>query len=129
MKTAVSLYKSGKAKKLLLSGDYSGDDYNEVGAMKRYAMENGVREEDILLDYGGFSTYETVSHAKMLFGVDRAIIVTQKYHLYRALYIAKKFGMDAVGANAAIRTYRGQIYRDIREILALNKDFLLCLFD
>lgn len=129
MKTAISLYKSNTVKKLLLSGDYASDDYNEVGAMKRYALENGVREDDIVLDYSGFSTYETVSRAKKLFGVDRAIIVTQKYHLYRAIYIARSVGMEAVGADAAIRKYRGQFYRDIREILALDKDFLLCLFD
>ena len=129
MKTAVSLYKNGKAKKLLLSGDYESEDYNEVGAMKRYALENGVAEEDILLDYSGFSTYETVSRAKKLFGVKRAVIVTQRYHLYRAIYIGRSFGMDVIGADAAIRSYRGQAARNMREILALDKDFLLCLFD
>lgn len=129
MKTAVYLYKNGKAKKLLLSGDYESEDYNEVGAMKRYALENGVAEEDILLDYSGFSTYETVSRAKKLFGVNRAVIVTQRYHLYRAIYIGRSFGMDVIGADAAIRSYRGQTARNMREILALDKDFLLCLFD
>lgn len=129
MKTAVYLYKNGKAKKLLLSGDYESEDYNEVGAMKRYALENGVAEEDILLDYSGFSTYETVSHAKKLFGINRAVIVTQSYHLYRAIYIGRSFGMDVIGADAAIRSYRGQAARNMREILALDKDFLLCLFD
>lgn len=129
MKTAVSLYKSGKVSKLLLSGDYQSDDYNEVGAMRRYALESGIPDEDILLDYSGFSTYETVSRAKKLFGIDRAVIVTQRYHLYRALHIARSFGMDAVGADAALRGYRGQILRNMREILALDKDFLLCIFD
>ena len=129
MKTAVSLYKSGKVSKLLLSGDYKSDDYNEVGAMRRYALESGIPDEDILLDYSGFSTYETVSRAKKLFGIDRAVIVTQRYHLYRALHIARSFGMDAVGADAALRGYRGQIFRNMREILALDKDFLLCIFD
>lgn len=129
MKTAVYLYKNGKAKKLLLSGDYESEDYNEVGAMKRYALENGVAEEDILLDYSGFSTYETVSRAKKLFGVKCAVIVTQRYHLYRAIYIGRSFGMDVIGADAAIRSYRGQAARNMREILALDKDFLLCLFD
>lgn len=129
MKTAVSLYKSGKVSKLLLSGDYQSDDYNEVGAMRRYALESGIPDEDILLDYSGFSTYETVSRAKKLFGIDRAVIVTQRYHLYRALHIARSFDMDAVGADAALRGYRGQIFRNMREILALDKDFLLCIFD
>ncbi|MGM9663812.1 MAG: vancomycin high temperature exclusion protein [Eubacteriales bacterium] len=129
MKTAVYLYKNGKAKKLLLSGDYESEDYNEVGAMKRYALENGVAEEDILLDYSGFSTYETVSRAKKLFGINRAVIVTQRYHLYRAIYIGRSFGMDVIGADAAIRSYHGQVARNMREILALDKDFLLCLFD
>ena len=121
--------KSGKVSKLLLSGDYQSDDYNEVGAMRRYALESGIPDEDILLDYSGFSTYETVSRAKKLFGIDRAVIVTQRYHLYRALHIARSFGMDAVGADAALRGYRGQIFRNMREILALDKDFLLCIFD
>ena len=129
IKPAVSLYKSGKVSKLLLSGDYQSDDYNEVGAMRRYALESGIPDEDILLDYSGFSTYETVSRAKKLFGIDRAVIVTQRYHLYRALHIARSFGMDAVGADAALRGYRGQIFRNMREILALDKDFLLCIFD
>ena len=97
--------------------------------MRRYALESGIPDEDILLDYSGVSTYETVSRAKKLFGIDRAVIVTQRYHLYRALHIACSFGMDAVGADAALRGYRGQIFRNMREILALDKDFLLCIFD
>lgn len=129
MKTAIALYQSGKVKKLLLSGDYDSADYNEVGAMQRYAMAHGVPEEDIVLDGSGFSTYETVYRAKKLFGVDCAVLVTQRYHLHRALYTARRLGMEAVGADAALRGYTEQGMRNLREILALNKDFLLCLFD
>lgn len=127
MDTAILLYRSGKVDRLLLSGDCEGEDYDEVGAMRRYALAQGVAEEDILLDPNGYSTYDTVSNAKKQFGIDRAVLVTQKYHLYRALYIAGTFGMEAVGADAAVRSYFGQPVRAVREILALNKDFWKCL--
>ncbi|MBQ0010111.1 MAG: YdcF family protein [Ruminococcus sp.] len=127
MDTAISLYRSGKVNRLLLSGDCEGEDYDEVGAMRRYALAQGVAEEDILLDPNGYSTYDTVSNAKSGFGISRAVLVTQKYHLYRALYIARTFGIEAVGADAAVRSYFGQPIRAVREILALNKDFWKCL--
>lgn len=128
MDTAIALYRSGKVGRLLLSGDCEGEDYDEVGAMKRYALAQGVAEEDILTDNAGYSTYDTVSNAKKQFGIDRAVLVTQKYHLYRALYIAGTMDMEVVGADAAIRSYFGQSFRMVREILALNKDFWKCLF-
>lgn len=124
MDTAIALYKNGSVKILLLSGDGSGK-WSEVEYMKKYAVENGVAEEDILLDGEGFSTIETVRRAKDVFGVEKCVLVTQKYHLYRAIYSAEKLGMDAVGASADVRTYAGQFYRDVREVLARVKDFFL----
>lgn len=121
---AVKLY--GRCgKKLLMSGDHSSDDYNEVAVMKNYAIEKGVNEADILSDHLGFSTYESVSRAKNVYGAKKIIIVTQEYHLYRALYIAKSMGMEAYGVACDRQEYKGQIWRDIREAAARVKDYLL----
>ena len=128
METAIALYHEGKVGTLLLSGDGTGE-WSEVKYMKAYAMEKGVPEEDILLDPEGYSTYETMLRAKEVYGLDSIVAVTQKYHLYRALYIAKDFGLDAKGASADLDIYSGQLYRDFREILARIKDFGLCLFN
>ena len=124
MDTAIALYKNGSVKILLLSGDGSGK-WSEVEYMKKYAVENGVAKEDILLDGEGFSTIETVRRAKDVFGVEKCVLVTQKYHLYRAIYSAEKIGMDVAGASADVRTYAGQLYRDVREVLARVKDFIM----
>ena len=124
MDTAIALYKNGSVKMLLLSGDGSGK-WSEVEYMKKYAVENGVAKEDILLDGEGFSTIETVRRAKDVFGVEKCVLVTQKYHLYRAMYSAEKIGMDVAGASADVRTYAGQLYRDVREVLARVKDFIM----
>ncbi len=125
MDTGIMLYHEGKAAKLLLSGDDSG--VGEVRAMKAYALEKGVAEADILCDGEGYSTYESVFRAKTVFHEENLVIVTQKYHLYRALYIANDMDMEATGADAAIFRYVGQLYRDVRELLARAKDFVLCL--
>ena len=113
--------------KLFLSGDRSGTQYDEVTAMKRLALELGVSSDEIDCDYEGFSTYESVLRAKEVFGAEKIIIVTQKYHLYRALFIADSLGLEAYGVSADLRTYRGQIYRDLRELAARVKDFFLVL--
>ncbi len=123
VKTGVMLYKEDVAPKIIMSGDHGTLEYDEVGAMKQYAIKEGVLSEDIFLDHAGFSTYESMYRAKEIFGVEKLVIVTQEYHLYRAVYIAEKLGMEAYGAPADIRTYRGQTSRDIRELLARCKDF------
>ena len=128
MDVGIRLYHAGAVRKLLLSGDGSGE-WSETKYMKRYAMENGVAEEDILTDDEGFSTYESVLRAKEEYHLEKCVIVTQKYHLYRALYIAKTMEIEALGADAALYTYAGQLYRDIREVLARVKDLSLCIFD
>jgi vancomycin permeability regulator SanA len=112
---------------LLMSGDHSTEDYNEVGVMKAYAEEQGVPSEDILLDPEGYSTYESIFNALKNHGVEKIVIVTQEYHLYRALYIAKALGIEAYGVHADLRTYRGQVYRDVREHFARFKDFILTI--
>lgn len=128
MDVGIALYKAGAADKLLLSGDHGQADYNEVGAMRDYALAAGVREEDIFLDHAGFSTYETLRRAQDIFGVESAVLVTQEYHLYRALYIAGALELDTVGVAADLHVYRGQWMRELREIAARNKDVFTCLF-
>jgi SanA protein len=125
---AVGLYEDGAAPKLLMSGDHQTDSYNEVDAMKAYAVEHGVPEEDILTDGSGLSTFDSLYRAREVYNGKNIIIVTQKYHLYRALYIANRLGMDATGAACDYEVYSGQIMRDLREILARDKDFMKTLF-
>lgn len=128
LKCGVKLYELGAAPKLLMSGDHGREGYDEVDAMKHYAVDHGVPSEDVFMDHAGFSTYETVYRAKEIFGADKILIVTQEYHLYRALYIAEALGMEAWGVSASYRQYGGQAGYDLREILARNKDFLMCIF-
>ncbi len=128
LKRGVALYQSGAAPKLLMSGDHGRAEYNEVGTMKQYAIDAGIPSTDVFMDHAGFSTYESIYRARSIFGVQRILIVTQEYHLPRALYIAKSFGLQAYGVAADYRTYRGQTMRDIREILARVKDFGTSLF-
>ena len=128
LKGGVLLYDLDAAPKLLMSGDHGRESYDEVDAMKRYAVEHGVPSEDVFMDHAGFSTYETIYRAKEIFGADRILIVTQEYHLYRALYIAQALGMEAWGISASYREYGGQRGYDLREILARNKDFAMCIF-
>lgn len=113
---------------LIMSGDHGTKEYDEVNVMRNYAIEKGVPIEKIFMDHAGFCTYDSIYRAKEIFGAKKLIIVTQKYHLYRALYIAKSLGIDAVGIDANKRSYRSQSMREVREILARNKDFLSCLF-
>ena len=128
LKQSIALYDAKAAPKLLMSGDHGQEDYNEVSVMKQYAVNTGVPSSDIFMDHAGFSTYESIYRAKEIFGVKKVIIVTQKYHLHRALHIARAFGLEAYGVSADLRDYRGQFYRDLREILARNKEFLSCIF-
>ena len=126
--TAIGLYKDGAAPKLLMSGDHGTAEYDEVNAMKKFAVDSGVPSEDVFMDHAGFSTYETVYRAKEVFCAKKVIIVTQEYHLYRALYIAEKLGLEAYGVSADLHTYRGQNVREIREVLARAKDLIMCIF-
>lgn len=126
LKIAISIFNAADADVILMSGDRSGDSYDEPAAMVKYACENGVAPDDILVDNEGFSTYESIVRARDVYGFDKIIVVTQEYHLYRALYIADKNGVEAVGVSADLRTYRGQSMRDLREILARAKDFFQC---
>lgn len=125
---AIDLYKKGVSQKLLMSGDHSREDYDEVNVMKKYAMDAGIESQNIFMDHAGFSTYESIYRARDIFQAENIIIVTQKYHLYRALYIADQLGVTAYGVASDPRDYRGQSYREFREVLARVKDYFYVIF-
>ena len=127
LNTAISLYESDAAPKILLSGDHRVDDYNEVAVMRNYMLDYGIPEEDIICDDLGLSTGETMQRAAELFDVHSAIVVTQKYHLNRALYLARNYGIECEGVIATGHTFIFQAYYSGREVLARVKDFFFCI--
>ena len=127
LRCGLEVYMLGAAPKLLMSGDHGRTEYDEVNTMKRIAMEAGVPSSNVFMDHAGFSTYESVYRARDIFGAKKMIIITQEYHLHRALFIARKLGVEAYGVAADYHTYLGQFMRDFREILARNKDFLITI--
>lgn len=128
LKKGLELYKNGVAEKIIVSGDHGRTDYDEVRVMKDFLISNGVPSENIFMDHAGFSTYDSMYRAKNIFKVERLVVVTQEYHLYRAVYSGNKLGMDAYGVSSDLHQYGGQEKREVREILARNKDFVMCIF-
>lgn len=122
VETAVDLYHAGKVEKLLMSGDNRFVEYNEPGAMHDYAIELGVPEEDIVRDYAGRRTYDTCYRARHIFGVEQAILVTQSFHLTRALFTCNNLGVQSNGVPAEVRRYgrRSYTYWYVREIPATS---------
>lgn len=123
----VELYNAGASDRLLMSGDHGTVQYDEVNTMKKFAIDSGIPSQHVFMDHAGFSTYESLYRARDIFKARKIIIVTQQYHLYRALYIAEKLGLEAYGVAAAPVNYSGQSYRDFREMLARTKDFVYVL--
>lgn len=121
---AIYLYQQGYSSKLLLSGDNGTEYYDEVTAMRNYVLDQGVPDSAVVCDYAGFSTYDSMYRAQGIFCVERAIVVTQGYHLSRALFIGKALDMDVYGAAADQETFNGQQARDLREIVARDKDLI-----
>ncbi|NLJ97434.1 MAG: DUF218 domain-containing protein [Clostridiales bacterium] len=124
LKFGITLYEMNASGRLLMSGDHGRKNYDEVNVMKNYAINEGVPSSDIFMDHAGFSTYESLYRARDIFEAKKVIIITQEYHLYRALYVADKLGLDAYGVASNPREYVGQSSRELREILARVKDFL-----
>lgn len=114
--------------KLILSGNNAGPEYNEVGVMKNFCISKGFDENKIICDDNGFSTGASVTNMKKVYGVEKAVIVTQKYHLYRALHIASQYDIEAYGVASNQRRYAKQVYYSLREVAARNKDFAKYLF-
>lgn len=125
----IAAYEMGLADRILMSGDHGQEDYDEVNAMKDYAISKGVPSEDIFMDHAGFSTYESMYRAKAIFGCEKVIIVTQNYHMYRAVYNAKAMGMEAWGISSNIRHFAPTqwVKFRLREVVARTKDFAFCI--
>jgi SanA protein len=121
---AIDLYNQGKIKRFLLSGDHGYVDYDEVNAMRFYLIDKGINTEDIFLDHAGFDTYNSMIRAKKIFQVQDAIIVSQRFHLPRAVYIARKLGLNAYGYVADKKVYNSHLRLSIREYLANVKAFV-----
>ncbi len=126
--TGVDLWKKGVSDTLLMSGDHGTKEYDEVNTMRDFAIDKGVPVQRVFMDHAGFCTYDSIYRLKEVFGAKKAIIVTQEYHLYRALYIAHALGLEAYGVASDLHSYYGQLRRDARELVARNKDFLWCVF-
>lgn len=126
--TAVMLFNEGVSEKIIMSGDHMNESHDEVNVMKTYAVEEGIDSSDVFMDHAGISTYDSIYRAKNIFKAKRIVIVTQEYHLYRALYIAESLGLKSYGVSADTVRYSGQFIRDVREILARDKDFVKTIF-
>ncbi len=124
LSVAIDLYKKNISEYIVLSGDCSGDDYDEVSAMFDYCIEHGIPESSIVRDNIGYSTYESIYNVISCLGYKSFVVVTQKYHLYRAVYISEKMGADVIGVASDPRVYSGQAFRSIREYMARIKDFI-----
>lgn len=129
LNTAIKLYKAGVSEKILMTGDGQSEYYNEVRTMKSYAVEHGVPKSAIITDPEGLSTYDSMRNISMEYGNPSILIVTQKYHISRAMYIAKKMGMTVYGCCAKQKYYKDTSSESIREIAARCKDYLVMMLD
>ena len=123
LNTGIELYENGVSDRILMSGDHTKKGYDEVNIMKDYAINKGIPSENVFMDHAGISTYDSIYRAKEIFLAEKILIVTQEYHLYRALHIAEKLGVEAYGVSADVRVYAGQELRELREKAARVKDF------
>lgn len=126
---AFDLYQSGKAGKILVSGDHGQMDYDEVNAMKSFLKEKGVPSEDVFMDHAGFNTYESVYRAREVFQAEKIIVVTQGYHLKRAVFAARELGLDAYGVASDRHDYGPVMIKyNLREVAARNQYFFLARY-
>lgn len=126
--TAYEAYIKGASSKIIVSGDHGRKNYDEVNVMKDYLISKGVPSDNIFMDHAGFSTYDTIYRAKEIFLCNKVLIITQEFHIFRSLYIAKKLDLEAEGVSATLRHYSEETKFELREILARNKDFVKTIF-
>lgn len=126
LKVGYELYRQGKAGKIIVSGDHSRKDYDEVNAMKKYYLDKNIPSEDVFMDHAGFTTYESMYRAKYIFGVNKVVIVSQKFHVPRAIFIARQLGIEAYGVEAETGNYSRFVIvsNNIRESIARCKAFI-----
>ncbi|OQB24783.1 MAG: vancomycin high temperature exclusion protein [Firmicutes bacterium ADurb.Bin182] len=123
----IRLYEAGVSERLLMSGDHGRKNYDEVNHMKQYAVDKGVKPEHVFMDHAGFSTYESMYRARDIFKAEKIVIVTQEFHIYRAVYVARALGIDAYGVPTEPRIYKNEAYNGFREFLARVKDFIMVI--
>lgn len=123
---AIDLFKAGKVDSLLMSGDHGERDYDEVNAMREYAVRHGVPNERIFMDHAGFNTYDSMRRAREVFQVENAVVVTNGFHVARSVFLARQAGIRAQGVNADKHRYFGADSYEQREFLARCKAFLYC---
>ena len=124
----LELYQKGFSGKIIVSGDHGSKNYDEVNAMKAWLVEKGVPSDDIFMDHAGFSTYDSIYRARAIFMAGKVCVVSQKYHLYRALYLADALSLDAFGIDAQKTEFKGYRMRELREVAARSKDFVSAIF-
>jgi len=124
LELAIYLYRQGYSSKLMLSGDNGTEYYDEVTAMRNYVLKQGIPESAVVCDYAGFSTYDSMYRVQGIFCAERVLVVTQGYHLSRALFIGKALDIDVYGAAADQESFTGQEVRELREIIARDKDLI-----
>lgn len=127
MSRGMDVFETGVSDRVLVSGDHGSRDYDEVNAMKSYAVRKGIDPDAVFMDHAGFSTYESMYRAAEVFGVERVLIITQGYHLPRALYNARSLGIEAYGVAADQHIYAGRQRFYFREAFARAKDILYCM--
>ena len=123
----IRFIKLGKPTKILVTGDHGTVNYDEVNCMKDWLIKDGVQASDIFMDHAGFSTYDSMYRASEIFGCKKMLIISQEYHLYRAMYNARSLGIEAYGCGP-VDNYSGKEYRSFREIAARDKDWVKCIF-
>jgi vancomycin permeability regulator SanA len=126
LKMGYELYRQGKASKIIVSGDHGRRDYDEVNAMKKYYLDKGVSSDKVFMDHAGFTTYESMYRAKEIFKANKIIVVTQEFHLPRAIYIAKELGLEVYGVTATNGSYSDSVMLSnrLREVIARSKAFI-----
>jgi SanA protein len=123
--TAYQLYLNGKVQKLLLSGDNSAEDYNEPQVMYDYLVFTlNMPPEDAVRDFAGLRTYDTCARAKNIWDIDKALLISQGYHLSRAIFTCNQLGIESTGYSATVYPYLGETYYKARELLAIHKAVL-----
>lgn len=124
LETALALFREGRAPRILLTGDHASPDYDEVAAMRRWLEARGVPRDALVLDGAGVDTFSSIARARTVYGAERAIVVTQAFHLPRAVWLARAMGIDAEGVTADKRTYRGALWFQLREVISRTKAWL-----
>ena len=121
LETALALYRGGRVRRILVSGDHGRASYDETNTMRRWLEARGVPHRDVFMDHAGFDTYSSMWRAKHVFGATKVIVVTQRFHLARSIYLARAMGMEAEGAAADRRGYRGIVWLELREVASRTK--------